>query len=613
MLAAVGVVYGDIGTSPLYALQVCFNPQHGIVLNEANVLGILSLLFWALTIVVSLKYIVFVMSASNEGEGGILALLAMALRGTRQGSRIRWLIISCGIAGAAMFYGDAIITPAISVLSAIEGLKVAAPGLGHFVSPLTIIILAALFLIQSYGTARVGNLFGPITLLWFFVIGGIGLVHVLGNPMVLHAINPMYGLRLLAAGPAAGFVLLGSVFLAVTGAEALYADMGHFGSSPIRVDWFGLVMPALLLNYFGQGALVLAHPEAIKNPFYLMVPDWAIIPLVVLATCATVIASQAVISGAFSLTSQAVKLGYAPRLETDHTSNKRFGQIYMPFVNWLLFFLVVLLVVGFKTSSALASAYGIAVSGTMVVTTLLLLIVARRLWHWNLAVVVVVIGTLLSVDVVFLAANATKILDGGWFPLVVGVVCYVIFMTWKRGRVILFERLAEQGIPLRPFIENLLANPPLRVPGNAVFMTSTIDSVPHALLHNLKHNKVLHERSIFLKIMTRDVPTVSEDERLRYEKLAAGFYVLEANYGFKDVPNILEVLESCRLRYGLGCEMMATSFFLSRETIIPSQLPGMALWRDYLFAWMSRNATRATDYFQLPANRVIELGTHVEI
>jgi KUP system potassium uptake protein len=470
-----------------------------------------------------------------------------------------------------------------------------------------------LFLIQSYGTASVGNLFGPITLVWFITIGGIGLVHVLDNTTVLRAINPAYGLRLLAADPAHGFMLLGSVFLAVTGAEALYADMGHFGSGPIRIDWFGLVMPALLLNYFGQGALVLAHPEAIKNPFYLMVPEWGVVPLVVLATCATVIASQAVISGAFSLTSQAIKLGYAPRLETDYTSTKRVGQIYMPFVNWLLFFAVVLLVVGFEKSSALASAYGIAVSGTMIATTLLLMIVARRLWRWNAVAVTLVIGPLLIVDLFFFAANATKIFDGGWFPLMVGVACYVIFMTWKRGRVILFERLAEQGIPLKPFIASLIADAPQRVPGTAVFMTSTIDSVPHALLHNLKHNKVLHEKSIFLKIITRDVPTVPESERLRYEKLADGFYVLEVKYGFKDVPNILEVLESCRVRYGLGCDMMETSFFLSRETIIPSELPGMALWRDHLFAWMSRNAVRATDYFSLPANRVIELGTHVEI
>src|SRR5208282_4835222 len=373
MLASVGIVYGDIGTSPLYTLQVCFDPQHGFALNEASVLGILSLLFWTLTVVVSLKYIVFVMSAGNNGEGGILALLAMALRGTQQRSRIRWLIISCGIAGAAMFYGDAIITPAISVLSAVEGLEVTAPTLGHFVVPLTIMILGALFLLQSYGTAGIGNLFGPVMVIWFVVIGGIGLVQVIGNPTVLQAINPSHGLQLLAANPARGFLLLGSVFLAVTGAEALFADMGHCGRAPIRVDWFGLVMPALLLNYFGQGALVLAHPEAIKNPFYLMVPDWSVVPLVALATCATVIASQAVISGAYSMTSQAIRLGYAPRLEIDHTSIKHIGQIYMPFVNWLLFFAVVLLVVGFGKSSALASAYGIAVSGTMIATTLLLM------------------------------------------------------------------------------------------------------------------------------------------------------------------------------------------------------------------------------------------------
>lgn len=613
MLASVGIVYGDIGTSPLYTLQVCFDPQHGFALNEASVLGILSLLFWTLTVVVSLKYIVFVMSAGNNGEGGILALLAMALRGTQQRSRIRWLIISCGIAGAAMFYGDAIITPAISVLSAVEGLEVTAPTLEHFVVPLTIVILGALFLLQSYGTAGIGNLFGPVMVVWFVIIGGLGLVHVLENTTVLQAVNPVYGLRLLVSDPAHGFVLLGSVFLAVTGAEALFADMGHCGRAPIRVDWFGLVMPALLLNYFGQGALVLMHPEAIKNPFYLMVPNWGVVPLVVLATCATVIASQAVISGTYSMTSQAIKLGYAPRLEIDHTSIKHVGQIYMPFVNWLLFFAVVLLVTGFKSSGALASAYGIAVSGTMIATTLLLMIVARRLWHWSVVAVTLVIGPLLIVDLFFFAANTTKIFDGGWFPLAVGAVCYIIFMTWKRGRVILFERLAEQGIPLKPFIASLIADAPQRVPGTAIFMTSTIDNVPHALLHNLKHNKVLHEKSIFLKIITPDVPAVPESERMHYEKLAEGFYLLEVNYGFKEEPNIMRLLESCRARYGLSCEMMETSFFLSRETIIPTHLPGMALWRDHLFAWMSRNAARATDYFRLPANRVIELGTHVEI
>ncbi len=613
MLAAIGIVYGDIGTSPLYTLQVCFDPQRGFALNEASVLGILSLLFWTLTIVVSLKYIVLVMSAGNKGEGGILALLAMALRGTQQRSRIRWLIISCGIAGAAMFYGDAIITPAISVLSAVEGLEVTAPTLGHFVVPLTIVILGALFLLQSYGTAGIGNLFGPVMVIWFVVIGGVGLVQVIGNPAVLQAINPLHGLQLLAANPARGFLLLGSVFLAVTGAEALFADMGHCRRAPIRVDWFGLVMPALLLNYFGQGALVLAHPEAIKNPFYLMVPNWSVVPLVVLATCATVIASQAVISGAYSMTSQAIRLGYAPRLEIDHTSIKHIGQIYMPFVNWLLFILVALLVAGFKSSGALASAYGIAVSGTMIATTLLLIVVARRLWQWNVAAVTLVMGTLLIVDLVFFSANATKILDGGWFPLMVGVACYVIFTTWKRGRVILFERLAEQGIPLKPFLASLIADAPQRVPGTAIFMTSTSVTVPGALLHNLKHNKVLHEKSIFLKIITRDVPIVPEEERMHFEKLAAGFYLLEAYYGFKQEPNVLQLLDACRIRYGLSCEMMETSFFLSRETIIPAHLPGMALWRDHLFAWMSRNATRATDYFRLPANRVIELGTHVEI
>lgn len=613
MLAAMGVVYGDIGTSPLYAFQQCLNSTHGIAFSEDHVLGILSLLFWVLTLIVSIKYVVFVLHADNDGEGGILALTAMVLRGVDPGSRLRWFLISCGIVGAAMLYGDAIITPAISVLSAVEGVKVAMPAFGHYVLPITIGVLAVLFVIQHHGTASIGRLFGPVMLIWFVTLGALGVVHIVQRPDVLRALNPSYGIQLFFDDPFAGFLLLGSVFLAVTGAESLYADMGHFGRQPIRIDWLWFVMPALVLNYFGQGALVLAHPDAISNPFYMMVSGWGTLPLIVLATLAAVIASQAVITGAFSLTSQAIKLGYAPRLAIDYTSVEHMGQIYMPFVNWLLFAVAVLLVVGFGSSGAMASAYGLAVSGTMVITSLMLFVLARRIWHWNRLLIIAVIGPFLIIDIAFFISNATKIFDGGWVPLATGVIIYTIFMTWKRGRLLLVERMAQNGIPLEPFLQSLAISPPPRVPGTAIFMTGSIENVPQALLHNLKHNKVLHENVVFLKVSVRDVPFVAEEERLHYQNLGDGFHLVEAHYGFKEEADVLALLDSCSIQYGLGFDMMETSFFLSRETIIPSSLSGMALWRDHLFAWMSRNTTRATDYFHLPANRVIELGTHVEI
>ncbi|HEX4780718.1 MAG TPA: potassium transporter Kup [Usitatibacter sp.] len=614
VVGAVGVVFGDIGTSPLYALKECFKPEHGIPLNPDNVMGILSLIVWSMVWVITIKYLVVMMRADNNGEGGILALLALALRETRGRPRLKWTIIGIGMFGAAMFYGDSMITPAISVLSAVEGLEVAAPVLGPFVIPVTLGVLAGLFFIQSHGTARVGIFFGPVMLLWFLCIGGFGAIQLARNPAVLAAFRPAYAVDFLFANPLAGFLVLGAVFLALTGGEALYADMGHFGKRPIRIAWLAAVFPALLLNYFGQAAFVLANPAAISNPFYLTIPQWGLYPMVGLATCAAVIASQAVISGAFSVTRQAIQLGYIPRLEILHTSERSIGQIYVPFVNWLLFVAVVLLVLGFQSADNLANAYGIAVAATMVIECVLAMVVARLLWKWSLPVVVLVIGSMLVVDTAFLASNAAKFLSGGWFPVLIGASIFTLLMTWKRGRALMFRRLSEQGIPLKPFLEGLNAHPPQKVQGTAIFMTASVDTVPHALLHNLKHNKVLHEQTVFLTVIVHDVPRVPVEDRVQLERLVNGFYKLEAWYGFAEQPDIDEILNACRVRCGISFDVMDTSFFLSRETVIPaSDVPGMALWRDHVFAWMSRNATRATDFFNIPANRVVELGTHIEI
>ncbi|MGZ5037308.1 MAG: potassium transporter Kup [Usitatibacter sp.] len=614
VVGAIGVVFGDIGTSPLYALRTAFKPEYGIPLTADNVMGILSLIVWSMVWVITIKYLVVMMRADNNGEGGILALLALALRETKGRPRLKWTIIGIGMFGAAMFYGDSMITPAISVLSAVEGLEVATPVFANFVIPITLAVLAGLFFIQSHGTTKVGSFFGPITMLWFLAIGATGAAQVVKNPSVLHALEPAYAVDFVVSYPTLGFIVLGAVFLALTGGEALYADMGHFGKRPIRIAWIGLVFPALLVNYFGQAAFVLANPAAIKNPFYLMVPTWGLYPMVVLATAATVIASQAVISGAFSVTRQAIQLGYIPRLEILHTSERSIGQIYVPFVNWMLFVAVVMLVLGFQSSDNLANAYGIAVAATMVIECVLAMVVARLMWKWKTWMVVLVIGSMLVVDLLFLASNMMKFLSGGWFPVLIGSAIFTLLMTWKRGRSLMFRRLSEQGIPLKPFLEGLEAHPPVKVQGTAIFMTANVDTVPHALLHNLKHNKILHEQTLFLTIISHDVPSVPREDRVQLERLVNGFFKLEAWYGFKEQPDIDEILNACRVRYGLSFDVMDTSFFLSRETVIPtSDVPGMALWRDHVFAWMSRNATRATDFFNIPANRVVELGTHIEI
>jgi KUP system potassium uptake protein len=614
VLGAVGVVFGDIGTSPLYALREAFSPHYGIPLSQENVLGILSLMVWSMIWVITIKYLFVMMRADNSGEGGILALLSLALRHVRHRPALKWTIISFGIFGAAMFYGDSMITPAITILSAMEGLEEYSPKLGPYVTSFALAVIAGLFFIQKHGTAKVGNFFGPIMVLWFVSLAALGVLHISKNPAVLQALLPAPGVHFVFSYPLPSFLVLGAVFLTLTGGEALYADMGHFGKNPIRIGWLFLVFPALLLNYFGQAAYVLYEPEAIKNPFYRMVPAWGVLPMVVLATCASVIASQAVISGAYSMTRAAIQLNYIPRLEILHTSERAIGQIYMPFVNWVLFVAVVLLVLGFGSSSALASAYGIAVAATMVIECVLAMVVARLIWKWSRPMVALVIGGFLVVDSVFLASNSMKLLAGGWFPLAIGAVIFTLLMTWKRGRTLMFRKLSEQGIPLRPFLEGLRAHAPQQVQGTAIFLTAAADSVPHALLHNLKHNKVLHERTVFLTIVTHDVPFVPLEDRVQFERILEGFYSIEAWYGFKEQPDIDEILNSCRVRYGLGFDVMDTSFFLSRDTVIPTaDQPGMALWRDHVFAWMSRNATRATDFFNIPANRVVELGTHIEI
>jgi len=604
-------VFGDIGTSPLYTLRECFTGQHGLPLTQANVYGVLSVIFWTLMIVVTLKYVTLIMSADNRGEGGIMALTALVGRGLHD-RRSRWWLVGLGIFGAAMFYGDGMITPAISVLSAVEGLEVMTPALKLYVVPATLLILIALFSIQRHGTASVGVLFGPVTCLWFAALAVLGGLQLVSDPAVLAALNPAYAFDFLTGNPLAAFLALGAVVLAVTGTEALYADMGHFGAGPIRRAWLGFVLPALVLNYFGQGALLIHDPAAIKNPFYLLAPEWALLPMVILATCSTVIASQAVISGAFSLTRQAIQMGYCPRLTITHTSDRQIGQIYVPFINWSLLAAVMLLVVGFQSSSNLAAAYGIAVTMALTIDSLLIYIVLTRLWGWHRFAALATVIPLLAVDLSFLGSNALKIPQGGWFPIAIGVLVFTLLTTWKRGRAILLERQMKETMPLELFISSIATSPPARVPGTAVFLASTEGRVPAALLHNLKHNKVLHERVILLTLKTRDVPVVPAAERLAIRELGCDFLQIEAFYGFMQDQDIPTLLEECGRR-GVRFDMMDTSFFVSRETLIPSVAPGMALWREKLFVSMSKNATKAIEYFNIPTNRVVELGTQIEL
>jgi len=612
VVGAAGVVFGDIGTSPLYAVREVFHHSHHIGPDETNVLGMLSLVFWSLFIVVSLKYVVFIMRADNRGEGGIMALIALARRAVQLHPRLGWTFLTLGVFGASLFYGDGIITPAISVLSAVEGLKVLAPNLQHLIIPLALAILFILFFVQRWGTGSVGKFFGPVMLVWFACLAFLGAKEILTNPHVLTAINPYYALEFFLRNKGYAFLALGSVVLAVTGAEALYADMGHFGKHAIRISWVYIALPALLLNYFGQGALILAHPEALQNPFYHLAPAWAVLPLILLATVATVIASQAVISGAFSITRQAIQLGYLPRIRILHTSHQEIGQIYIPFINTMLFIGVVVLVLALRTSSNLAAAYGIAVTATMAIDTLLASLVAYALWNKNIWGVVTLGLLFLTVDLTFFAANVPKIPHGGWFPLVIGITIFVFLSSWKTGRALLLQRQSDSDVALEPFLKQLNEHPPTRVKGTAVFLTNSRVSTPHALLHNLMHNKVLHERIAVLTVVTEEIPNIPDEERVVVLDLGNNAWRITVLYGFKDEPNIPRALELCAQK-GLEFRMMETSFFLNRETLIPTRFPGMAIWREHIFAWMSRSAQSPMEFFKIPPNRVIELGTQVEI
>ncbi|MFZ5575659.1 MAG: potassium transporter Kup [Pseudomonadota bacterium] len=609
-LGALGIVFGDIGTSPLYTMKEVFGGHH-LPLTQPNVLGILSLVFWSLTLVVSVKYVSVMMHADNKGEGGILALLSLLQGQVPLGSRVRRVLMSLGFLGAALFFGDTLITPAISVLSAVEGLEMGAPALHPFIVPLALGVLVGLFAIQQHGTASIGKLFGPVMLVWFGVLGLLGVLAILDHPQILAALLPIHALQFFAQHGTASFFILGAVVLAITGAEALYADMGHFGRHPIRLVWFGYVLPALVLNYFGQGALLLADPGAVRNPFYLLAPSWALYPMIALATAATVIASQAVISGAFSVARQVIQMGYAPRLIIRHTSASEAGQIYIPFVNWTLAVGVALLVLGFQSSSNLAAAYGIAVTATFAIDTLLLGLVMRVLWDVGRKTTLAIMLVFLTIDLAFFGANIVKIPDGGWLPLMVAMTLFTLLVTWKRGREIVAERLREKALPLAPFVDSLLASPPLRVPGTAVFMTAEPNGVPAALLHNLKHNKVLHERVVILNVRYAEVPYVPDAARLEIEKLAENFYHVVVRYGFMDNTDIPRALANCPC--GMQFDLMDTTFFFSRENLIPTRGDRMALWREHLFAAMARNAASPMTFFHIPANRVVELGAQLEI
>jgi KUP system potassium uptake protein len=610
-LSAIGVVYGDIGTSVLYAMKEVFGSGH-VPFTPDNIYGILSIFFWTLTVIVSIKYVVLVLRADNHGEGGLVAMLALASQAVKEKPKLRSVLLIVGIFGTCLFYGDGVITPAISVLGAMEGLEVISPTFTQYVVPLTLVILFCLFLVQKKGTAGIGILFGPITVVWFAVIALLGVIHISTNPQILWAISPQYALGFMWSNPGVTFIILGAVVLCVTGAEALYADLGHFGKKPIRLAWFSVVMPALVLNYFGQGALLLKNPAAVKNPFYMMAPDWALIPLLVLATLAAVIASQALITGAFSVTKQVIQLGYLPRLNILHTSVREAGQIYIPFVNWGLFVAIVLAVVMFKTSGNLAAAYGIAVTTDMLITTLLTFFVVRYGWKYPLWLCIVATGWFFIVDFAFFASNLLKLFAGGWFPLMIGGAVFTLMMTWKQGRKLLSDKQRVDAIDLKSFLEAVFVSPPTRVEGTAVFLTADKGIVPNALLHNLKHNKVLHEKNLFVTVRSHEVPWIGLNKRLEVESLGHHCWQVTLNYGFKNDPDVPAALTQMK---GRGCEVeqMTTSYFLSRDTVVPTMGEGMAPWREKLFAQMHHNASGAADFLNLPANSVVELGSKIEI
>jgi KUP system potassium uptake protein len=610
-LSAIGVVYGDIGTSVLYAMKEVFGSGH-VPFTPQNIYGILSIFFWTLTVIVSIKYVVLVLRADNHGEGGLVAMLALASQAVKSKPQLRRVLLMVGIFGTCLFYGDGVITPAISVLGAMEGLEVISPTFKQYVVPLTLVILFCLFMVQKKGTAGIGKFFGPITLVWFAVLALLGVMHIATNPEILWAISPHYAIGFMWANPGITFIILGAVVLCVTGAEALYADLGHFGKKPIRLAWFIVVMPALVLNYFGQGALLLKNPAAVKNPFYLMAPDWALIPLLVLATLAAVIASQALITGAFSVTKQVIQLGYLPRLNILHTSAREAGQIYIPFVNWGLFVAIVLAVVMFKTSGNLAAAYGIAVTTDMLITTILTFYVVRYGWKYPLWLCVVATGWFFIVDFAFFASNLLKLFAGGWFPLAIGGAIFTLMLTWKQGRALLKANQRADAMDLKGFLEAVFISPPTRVEGTAVFLTSEKGSVPNALLHNLKHNKVLHDRNLFVTVRSHEVPWIGLNKRLEVESLGHHCWQVVLNYGFKNDPDVPAALEQMK---GRGCELdnMTTSYFLSRDTVVPTMGAGMAPWREKLFAQMHHNASAAADFLNLPINSVVEMGSKVEI
>jgi len=610
-LGAFGVVYGDIGTSVLYALKEVFGSGH-VPFTHANVYGVLSIFFWTITVIVSLKYVSLVLRADNNGEGGLVAMLALASQAVKHRPRLRSVLLLVGIFGTCLFYGDGVITPAISVLSAVEGLEVVSRRFQDWVIPLTIAVLFALFAVQKRGTAGIGRFFGPVTLVWFLAIAVLGVSHIVHHPEILLALGPQHALRFMASQPGTTFIILGAVVLCVTGAEALYADLGHFGKQPIRIAWFSVVMPAITLNYFGQGALLLARPEAVKNPFYMMAPDWAVLPLVALATLATVIASQALITGAFSVTRQVIQLEYLPRLQIRHTSVRNTGQIYIPVVNWGLFAAIVLAVVLFRSSTNLAAAYGIAVTLDMLITTVLTFFVIRYAWRYPLWLCVAATGAFLLVDLAFFSSNLLKFLHGGWFPLAIGAAMFTLMTTWKRGRGILHAKLREQSLELAPFLEGVFGCPPTRVEGTAVFLSAEFGVVPNALLHNLKHNKVLHEKNVFVTARSHEVPWIQIAKRVEVKDLGNQCWQVLLHYGFKDEPDVPKALQQLR---GIGCDVdpMATSYFLSREVVVPTIGSGMAPWREKLYAQMHRTASAAADYLALPNNAVVELGSKIEI
>ena len=611
ILAAIGVVYGDIGTSVLYAMKEVFGHGH-VPFTIENVYGILSMFFWTLTIIVSLKYVVLVLRADNEGEGGLVAMLALASQAVVDKPRLRQVLLVVGIFGTSLFYGDGVITPAISVLSAVEGLEVVSPQFRHYVIPITLVVLFCLFVVQKRGTAGIGRFFGPVTLAWFFAISVLGVSQILTHPEILKAVSPYYALRFIWDNPGTSFIILGATVLCVTGAEALYADLGHFGKKPIRIAWFSVVMPALTLNYFGQGALLLENPLAVKNPFFMMAPEWALLPLVLLATAATVIASQALITGAFSVTRQVIQLGYLPRMNIEHTSVRTTGQIYIPFVNWGLFVAIVLAVVMFRSSSNLAAAYGIAVTTDMLITTVLTFFVIRYAWKYPLVLCVAATGAFFVVDFLFFASNLLKLFDGGWFPLLIGGSIFMLMLTWKEGRRLMGETQLAEAIDLRGFLDSVFVSPPARVDGTAVFMTAEPGVVPNALLHNLKHNKVLHDQNLFVTVRNHEVPWIPMDKRIEMEPLGHHCWQVIVHYGFKNEIDLPRALEHARMR-GCQLEPMATSYFLSRDVVIPTLGSGMAPWREKLFAQMHHNASGAADFLGLPNNAVVELGSKIEI